>query len=72
MALISLMVSGTVTLIDEPLLLYFDTPINPIQVRKYGPFGDLPFILSFVILNVLPYVNLSWNGHHNPIIATCQ
>ena len=72
MTLISLMASGTVTLIVEPLPLYFDILINPVQVRKYGHFGDLPFVLCFVILDVLPYDSLSRIGHHNPIIATRQ
>ena len=60
------------TLIDDPLLLYFDILINPVQGRKYGLFGGLSFVLSFVILDVLPYVSLSRIGHHNLIIATRQ
>ena len=72
MALISLMASGTVTLIDEPPLLCFDILINLVQATKYGPFGALPFVLSFVILVVRPYDSLSWIGHRNPITGTRQ
>ena len=66
------MASGTVTLIDEPPLLCFDILINLVQATKYGPFGALPFVSSFVILGVLPYDSLSWIGLHNRIIATRQ